>query len=184
MLNVVLICSLSHCQATGTSSFTWMLSTSLYHKQLFLMIIIDALKACRVAAKPSAERLSVCLPLYKNLIALEMAYGRIDSARGICHHLLKDNPSVVVLWLCLAALEDDRQGGADARQVYEKALEKCRGHAMVAYSAARFYLEKVRSELLHLTSATICSHYRDIPYFSLRKKNCSLFVMYVRKLTR
>ncbi|XP_067021110.1 zinc finger C3H1 domain-containing protein-like isoform X4 [Acropora muricata] len=107
-----------------------------------LAMFQDALKACRVVAKPSAERLSVCLPLYKNLIALEMAYGRIDSARGICLHLLKDNPSVVVLWLCLAALEDDRQGGADARQVYEKALEKCRGHAMVAYSAARFYLEK------------------------------------------
>ena len=89
-----------------------------------------------------SSRLSVCLPLYKNLIALERAYGRINSARGICRHLLKGNPSVVVLWLCLAALEDAVEDG-DAGQVYEEALGNCMGHAELSYSAARYYLEKV-----------------------------------------
>ena len=37
-------------------------------------------------------------------------------------------------------------GGAE--KVYEEALEKCKGHAEVSYSAARYYLEQV-SELQH-----------------------------------
>lgn len=106
----------------------------------------DALKACRGLVKSSSARLAVCLPLYKNLIALERAYGRINSARGICRHLLKDNPSVTVLWLCLATLEDAVGMNGGAEKVYEEALEKCKGHAEVSYSAARYYLEQV-SEL-------------------------------------
>ena len=105
------------------------------------MYLPDALIACRAVVKSPSDKLAVCLPLYKNLIALERAYGRIDSARGICHHLLKDNPSVIVLWLCLAALEDAVDRGAE--KVYEEALEKCKGHAEVSYSAARCYLEQV-----------------------------------------
>ena len=93
--------------------------------------------------KSSPSRLTVCLPLYKNLIALERAYGRITSARGICRHLLKDNPSVVVFWLCLAALEDAVETDGDVGTVYEEALDKCEGHAELSYSAACYYLEQV-----------------------------------------
>ena len=107
----------------------------------------DALKACSARAKSSSDKLTICLPLYKNLIALERAYGRIDSARGICRHLLKDNPSMVVLWLCLAALEDSMKNGRGAEQVYMEALDKCRGHAELSYSAACFYLEQVGQQL-------------------------------------
>lgn len=107
----------------------------------------DALKACSALAKSSSDKLTICLPLYKNLIALERAYGRIDSARGICRHLLKDNPSAVVLWLCLAALEDSTEKGREAEQVYLEALDKCKGHAELSYSVARFYLEQVRHQL-------------------------------------
>ena len=117
----------------------------------------DALKACRQAAKASSARLSVCLPLYKNLIALEMAYGRVNSARGICRHLLKDNPSVVVLWLCLAALEDATHEDGDAREVFEEALVKCKGHAEVAYSAARYYLEKVSLLKIFIMGCLYCN---------------------------
>ncbi|KAL9984828.1 hypothetical protein ACROYT_G007164 [Oculina patagonica] len=108
-----------------------------------LAMFQDALKACSALAKSSSDKLAICLPLYKNLIALERAYGRIDSARGICRHLLKDNPLVVVLWLCLAALEDSTEkGGGAVQQVYLEALDKCEGHAELSYSAARFYLEQ------------------------------------------
>lgn len=94
--------------------------------------------------KSSSSRLNVCLPLYKNLIALERAYGRISSAVGICRHLLKDNPSVVVLWLCLAALEDAMKKAGEIEKVYKEALLRCKCHAEVSYSAARYYLEQVR----------------------------------------
>ncbi|XP_068711250.1 zinc finger C3H1 domain-containing protein-like isoform X2 [Montipora foliosa] len=124
-----------------------------------LVMFQDALKACRQVAKASSARLSVSLPLYKNLIALEMAYGRVNSARGICRHLLKDNPSVVVLWLCLAALEDATHENGDAREVFEEALVKCKGHAEVAYSAARYYLEKSEVEKA-LTVLNKCVHYK------------------------
>ena len=100
--------------------------------------------------KSSSARLAVCLPLYKNLIALERAYGRINSARGICRHLLKDNPSVIALWLCLAALEEAVEMDGGAEKVYKEALEKCKGHAEVSYSAARYYLEQVSALQNHV----------------------------------
>ena len=103
--------------------------------------------------KSSSARLAVCLPLYKNLIALERAYGRINSARGICRHLLKDNPSVIALWLCLAALEEAVEMDGGAEKVYEEALEKCKGHAEVSYSAARYYLEQVSELQNHIKPA-------------------------------
>ena len=71
----------------------------------------------------------------------------MDSARGICCHLLKDNSSAVVLWLCLAALEDSTGKGREAEQVYLEALDKCKGHAELSYSAARFYLAQVSCQL-------------------------------------
>ena len=107
----------------------------------------DALKACTALVKSSSSRLDVCLPLYKNLIALEIAYARISSAEGICRHLLKDNPSVVVLWLCLAALEDAMKKVGEVEKVYKEALLRCKSHAEVSYSAARYYLEQVREKL-------------------------------------
>ena len=96
--------------------------------------------------KSSSSRLNVCLPLYKNLIALERAYGRISSAEGICRHLLKDNQFVVVLWLCLAALEDAMKKPGEVEKVYKEALLRCKCHAEVSYSAARYYLEQVREK--------------------------------------
>ena len=116
-------------------------------KQVFISIsthLADALKACTALVKSSSSRLNVCLPLYKNLIALERAYGRISSAEGICRHLLKDNPSVVVLWLCLAALEDAMKKAGEVEKVYKEALLRCKCHAEVSYSAARYYLGQVR----------------------------------------
>ena len=71
----------------------------------------------------------------------------MDSARGICRHLLKDNSSAVVLWLCLAALEYSTEQGREAEQVYLEALDKCKGHAELSYSAARCYLEQVSHQL-------------------------------------
>ena len=111
---------------------------------------LDALKACSALAKSSPDKLTICLPLYKNLIALERAYSRIDSARGICRHLLNDNSSEVVLWLCLAALEDCKEKGREVEQVYLEALNKCKGHAELSYSVARFYMEQVSHQLKEL----------------------------------
>lgn len=71
----------------------------------------------------------------------------MDSARGICRHLLKDNSSAVVLWLCLAALEDSTEKGRAAEQVYLEALDRCKGDAELSYSAARYYLEQVSHQL-------------------------------------
>lgn len=108
---------------------------------------LDALKACNALAKSAPDKLTICLPLYENLIALERAYGRNDSARGIFRHLLKENQSEVVLWLCLAALEASTERSREAEQVYLEALEKCKGHAELSYNAARFYLEQVSHQL-------------------------------------
>ena len=114
---------------------------------VIFLLELDALKACNALAKSSPDKLTICLPLYKNLIALERACGRNDSARGICRHLLKEKQSEVVLWLCLAALEVSTEKGREAEQVYLEALEKCKGHAELSYSAARFYLEQVSHQL-------------------------------------
>lgn len=109
----------------------------------FSLPLPDALKACGEVAKPTVDKFSICLPLYKNLIALERAYGRVDSAREICRHLLKDHPTSVVLWQCHAALEDSPEKGEHAEQVRIEALEKCGANAELSYSAARFYLQQV-----------------------------------------
>ena len=50
---------------------------------------------------------------------------------------------MVVLWQCLAALEDLLEKGGSAEQVYMEALDKCGGDAELSYGAARFYLEQV-----------------------------------------
>ena len=50
---------------------------------------------------------------------------------------------MVVLWQCLAALEDLLEKGGSAEQVYMEALDKCGGDAELSYGTARFYLEQV-----------------------------------------
>ena len=83
------------------------------------------------------------MPLYMNLLALERAHDRLDSAKGICCRLLQSNPTNVELWQCRAALEQ-AQGSTDGvKEIYDEALVKCRGHAALVYSAARFLSEKV-----------------------------------------
>ena len=130
------------------------LRNTIHYTLYFTFFSLDALKACRALVKSSSARLTVCLPLYKNLIALERAYGRIDSARGICNHLLKLNPSVMELWLCLAALQNAVQMDGSVGKVYEEALDKCDGHAEVAFSAARYYLEQVSCRQKYISRAS------------------------------
>lgn len=123
--------------------FPWKLSQqSRVPGKKLLVLFQDALKACGEVTKPPFDKFTICLPLYKNLLALERAYGRVDSARGICRHLLKDHPSTVVLWQCLAALEDSPEKGGKAEQVYMEALDKCKASTELSYSAARFYLQQ------------------------------------------
>ena len=109
-----------------------------------MFIFKDALLACDKRTLDSADRLAVCMPLYKNLIALERAYNRVNSAKGICQHLLKEAPGKVHLWLCLATLDEVDGMMEEAAQVYADGLSSCRGNAQVAYSAARFHLGQVR----------------------------------------
>ena len=56
---------------------------------------------------------------------------------------------MVVLWLCLAALEDAMEKKGDVEQVYKEALQKCEGHAELSYSTARYYLEQVCKRQSH-----------------------------------
>ena len=105
--------------------------------------LVDALRACTNHNLPRDESVSISMPLYKNLVALERAHNRLDSAKGICGRLLKDNSSNVELWQCRAALDQAQGCMEGAKKAYDKGLSKCRGHAALVYSAARFYLEKV-----------------------------------------
>ena len=113
------------------------------------------MKACVYLARSPADRYIVCLPLYKNLIALEIAYDRVSSARGICKHLLKDNYSDVFLWLSLAVLEQKIKGKDAMEQIHQEAMDKCVGHALLAYTAARFFLEKVSFQAVVVKSSRI-----------------------------
>ena len=53
---------------------------------------------------------------------------------------------MVVLWLCLAALEDAMKKAGEVEKVYKEALLRCKSHAEVSHSAARYYLEQVRQK--------------------------------------
>ena len=108
---------------------------------------LGALKAC--SARSEAEnKVPPSLPLYKNLIALERACGKTESAIRSCQRLLKASAKETDLWLCLASLEQLSDRGANVTKVYKNALENCSGHAQVAYSAAKHFLKKVPLSLL------------------------------------
>ena len=89
------------------------------------------------------------MPLYMNLVAMERAHDRLDSARGICTRLLKSNSTTVELWQCRAALEQSHKCIDNVKEIYNEALVKCRGHAAIVYSAARFYSEQVCLPFTH-----------------------------------
>ncbi|XP_048578387.1 zinc finger C3H1 domain-containing protein isoform X2 [Nematostella vectensis] len=111
-----------------------------------LAMFHDALKACTVRNKLAPEKISLCLPLYSNLIALERAYERNHSAKGICRRLLQGASSQVELWLYLAALEEATGTPQNAIKVFEEGLKKTGFNARLSYCVARFHLEQGNPE--------------------------------------
>jgi predicted Zn-dependent protease len=109
--------------------------------------ISEALRACTLRNKSTSNRVLQCLPLYQNLLALERAHGRLDSAKGICRRLLQGTTSQVELWQCLAALEESTGNPKQALVVLNDALMKCGYDWELAYTTARLYLEQVGCEM-------------------------------------
>ncbi|EDO30335.1 predicted protein, partial [Nematostella vectensis] len=124
-----------------------------------LAMFHDALKACTVRNKLAPEKISLCLPLYSNLIALERAYERNHSAKGICRRLLQGASSQVELWLYLAALEEATGTPQNAIKVFEEGLKKTGFNARLSYCVARFHLEQGSSPASSATPESAPSVY-------------------------
>ena len=91
----------------------------------------------------SPDKVTPVFLLYKNLIALERASGKDESAIRTCQRLLKASPKKIELRLCMAALEQVSGHEDRVIKVYKEALKTCDGHAQIAYSAAKYFIETV-----------------------------------------
>ena len=133
--------------------------------KLIVFVFEGALKVCTDASN-SPDKVNPVFSLYKNLIALERASDKDESAIRTCRRLLKASPKKVELRLCMAALQQVSGHAAGVVTVYKEALEACNKHAQVAYSAAKYFIE------------TVCVHF-CLNFFSCESiKSIVLLVWY------
>ncbi|XP_013383591.1 zinc finger C3H1 domain-containing protein-like [Lingula anatina] len=104
-----------------------------------------AFKQCSQSKLGTEINIANCMPLYRNLVALEVAKGRYEPAKGVCRKLLSSSPSNTDLWLCLADICKRQKKVEEVRAVLSEAKSKVAGpKASVLYhAAASFELTQV-----------------------------------------
>ncbi|XP_076323950.1 zinc finger C3H1 domain-containing protein-like isoform X2 [Tachypleus tridentatus] len=106
-----------------------------------LKLFKDALHSC--SSWSSRKRnIEICLPLYQNLIFLEINCNRFSSAVCICQRLLQEFPTIVDLWLILAGLYAQKSMDAETQQVFQEAISSLSYHPRLCHAAALYEISK------------------------------------------
>ncbi|XP_022089495.1 zinc finger C3H1 domain-containing protein-like isoform X2 [Acanthaster planci] len=101
----------------------------------------EALSSCRSPDRSEEENVSVCMPLYRNLVILEKLTGRLERAQEICEKLLADVPANSELWLLLTdVLRQQGSNKTKLEQAIKNALKSCPRSAALYNMAAMFAL--------------------------------------------
>ncbi|GCB70448.1 hypothetical protein scyTo_0008580 [Scyliorhinus torazame] len=100
------------------------------HPNTLLALFEDAVQACSENCPSVEERITVCLPVYRNMILALKLMGRWEAAENLCKTLLQSCPVVYQLTEALADLYLERKQTDDAANlvalVYlEEMFSKC-----------------------------------------------------------
>ncbi|XP_067855540.1 zinc finger C3H1 domain-containing protein [Heptranchias perlo] len=109
------------------------------HPDTLLALFEDAVQACSENCSSVEERITVCLPVYRNMISALKLMGRWESAEKLCKTLLQSCPAAYQLTEALADLYLERKQSDDAVNVWLCAIRRSPHNAQLFYYAFKFF---------------------------------------------
>ncbi|XP_078424042.1 zinc finger C3H1 domain-containing protein isoform X1 [Cetorhinus maximus] len=109
------------------------------HPDTLLALFEDAVQACSENCPSMEERITACLPVYKNMILALKLMGRWEAAENLCKTLLQSCPTVYQLIEALADLYLERKQTDDAADVWLCAFRRSPYNAQLFYYAFKFF---------------------------------------------
>ncbi|XP_061223979.1 zinc finger C3H1 domain-containing protein isoform X2 [Neopsephotus bourkii] len=110
-----------------------------------LAMFEDAVKACTDESIEADERIPVCFPLYRNMLALLKLLERWESAAQLCRSLLEICPNNCQLLGSLATLYLQMEQSDNAYNVWVGAFERNPQNAEIFYQLCKFLVSQERS---------------------------------------
>ncbi|XP_068791766.1 zinc finger C3H1 domain-containing protein isoform X2 [Struthio camelus] len=111
-----------------------------------LAMFEDAVKTCTDESLNADRRIAICLPLYRNMIALLKLLERWESAIELCRSLLELCPNNSQLLESLATLYLQIEQSDSAYNVWIAAFEKNPQNAEIFYQMCKFLISQGRSD--------------------------------------
>ncbi|XP_053111057.1 zinc finger C3H1 domain-containing protein isoform X2 [Hemicordylus capensis] len=141
---------------------------------MLLAVFEDAIQSCSSEDISASERVALCLPLYRNLIALQQLLEKWEDAIELCISLLKLSPVDCQLLEALVALYLRTDQIERACDVWLTAFERNPQNAQVFFHMCKFFILQNRSDsippLLQAFVAAFfkCVHQENTPVELLR----------------
>nr|XP_033807824.1 zinc finger C3H1 domain-containing protein isoform X3 [Geotrypetes seraphini] len=113
---------------------------------LLLALFEDAIHACAGDGLTDEERVLVCLPLYRNMVALHQLLKRYNAAAELCRTLLEVCPTNRQLLEALVELYLQMEQNERASAVWLTAFKKNPQNAEIFYSMCKFLISQKKLE--------------------------------------
>ncbi|XP_062913789.1 zinc finger C3H1 domain-containing protein [Mobula hypostoma] len=118
------------------------------HPDTLLALFEDAVQACSGDCSTMEERITVCLPIYRNMISALRLMGRWEAAENICKTLLQSCPAAYQLTEALADLYLERKQIDDAVNAWLCAFRRSPHNAQLFYYAFKFFISVKRIDIV------------------------------------
>ncbi|XP_063303070.1 zinc finger C3H1 domain-containing protein isoform X1 [Pelobates fuscus] len=127
----------------------WTTPQSIITEPAMLLAVFEAaVSSCSDENLTTKQRIEVCLPLYKNMIALHLLINSPDAALNLCKELLEfsgDNCEILDLLCSVYVKMGQSQSGID---VWLPAFKNSPGNAQVFYHGCKFLVAQGHSGLI------------------------------------
>ncbi|PIO38511.1 hypothetical protein AB205_0014830, partial [Aquarana catesbeiana] len=121
----------------------WLNSQSIKTDPTMLLALFEAaVFSCSDENLNAKERIEVCLPLYKNMILLNLILNRSSAAVDMCKQLLDDwsDNCDILEALCSVYLKIEQPN--DGMEVWMTAFRNSPGNTQILYNVCRFLVEQ------------------------------------------
>ncbi|KAM4677558.1 zinc finger C3H1 domain-containing protein isoform 2-T2 [Discoglossus pictus] len=105
---------------------------------MLLAVFEAAISSCTDETLGASERIEVCLPLYKNMITLQLLLNRYDEVVELCDQLLKSCSTNCEILEAFSSVYLKMEQPGNALNVWLKVLKENTGNAQIMYHVCKF----------------------------------------------